>query len=217
MPEAENNIEGRQQNKSDVAILLIDWINDLEFPGGDKLLTAALPAAEKMAALKTRAKRDGVPIIYVNDNFGHWQSDFRKLLAHCLQDEVRGKPLAELLKPEADDYFVLKPKHSAFFSTTLDLLLKYLEVKKLILTGLTGDICVLFTANDAYMRDYQLFIPADCTASLESRDNQAALDYMARVLKADIQPSTAIHFDETTKSLESSTLHTASSATPNQI
>jgi nicotinamidase-related amidase len=217
MPEAEKNIEGSEQTKSDVAILLIDWINDLEFPGGDKLLKAALPAAESTAALKIRAKAVGVPIIYVNDNFGHWQSDFRKLLAHCLQDKVCGKPIAELLKPEPDDYFVLKPKHSAFFSTTLNLLLEYLEVRKLILTGLTGDICVLFTANDAYMRDYQLFVPADCVASLESQDNQQALDYMARVLKAEIQPSTKITFDEMTKSLKEKKTRAASSPTLKQI
>ncbi len=217
MPEAGKNIKGREQKKSDVAILLIDWINDLEFPGGDKLLKSALSAAESTAALKTRAKDVSVPIIYVNDNFGHWQSDFRKLLAHCLQDEVRGKPVAELLKPEADDYFVLKPKYSAFFSTTLSLLLEYLEVKKLILTGLTGDICVLFTANDAYMRDYQLLIPEDCVASLESQGNQQALDYMARVLKAEIRPSTKITFDAMTKSLKENKTRAAASPTLKQI
>lgn len=217
MSGAEQNIEGSQQKKSDVAILLIDWINDLEFPGGDKLFASALPAAKTIARLKSRAKKVGVPIIYVNDNFGHWQSDFRKLLAHCLQDGVRGKPIAELLEPEANDYFVLKPKHSGFFSTTLDVLLEYLEVKKLILTGLTGDICVLFTAIDAYMRDYRVLVPADGVASLESQDTEQALDYMSRVLKADIQPSTAITFDEMTKSIKEKTSHAFAAPTPEQI
>jgi nicotinamidase-related amidase len=105
---------------------------------------------------------------------------------------VRGQPLAEQLRPEQDDSFVLKPKHSGFYATTLDLLLRYLHVTTVILTGLTGDICVLFTANDAYMRDFHLAVPADCVASQDSEENRHALLHMQRVLKADIQPSTAL-------------------------
>src|SRR5207248_2360578 len=108
-------------------------------------------------ALKKRAKAAGIPAIYVNDNFGIWQSDFRSVVRHCLEDGVCGAPIARLLAPEADDYFVLKPKHSGFYSTTLDILLDYLGVRALILTGIAANICVLFTANDAYMRDFRLF------------------------------------------------------------
>ena len=150
--------------------------------------------AERLAALKRRAKEAQVPVIYVNDNFGRWQSDFNKLLDHCLTDGVCGRPVVERLRPESDDYFVLKPKHSGFFSTTLDILLEYLQVKTVILTGLTGDICVLFTANDAYMRDFNLVVPADCVASADPEENRHALEHMRRVLKADIRPSTEIDF-----------------------
>jgi nicotinamidase-related amidase len=143
-------------------------------------------------ALKARAKQAGIPSIYVNDNFGRWQSDFRKLIRHCLAHDVRGKPLASLLKPDEDDYFVLKPKHSGFYSTTLDLLLTYLGVKTLVLTGIAGNICVLFTANDAYMRDYHLIIPTDCVASNTVKENNNALELMKNVLKADVRPSTEL-------------------------
>jgi nicotinamidase-related amidase len=187
-----DDLHGNVPDETDVALLLIDVINDLEFDGGEALLTQALPMAERIAALKRRAKQAGIPAIYVNDNFGRWQSDFTKLLAHCLADKVRGQPLAERLQPEPDDYFVLKPKHSGFYSTTLDLLLRYLKVTTVILTGLTGDICVLFTANDAYMRDFHLLVPADCVASLYPDENRHALTHMQRVLKADIRPSTAL-------------------------
>jgi nicotinamidase-related amidase len=176
-----------------VALLLIDVINDLEFDGGEALLTHALPMATQIAALKRRAAQLGIPAIYVNDNFGRWQSDFAKLLAHCLDDGVRGQPLAEQLRPASDDYFVLKPKHSGFYATTLDLLLRYLHVTTVILTGLTGDICVLFTANDAYMRDFRLIVPADCVASQDPEENWHALRHMYRVLKADIRPSTSLN------------------------
>ena len=175
-----------------IALLMIDVINDLAFADGNKLLQQALPMAKRLAALKHRAKRLGIPRIYVNDNFGRWQSDFQKVLRHCLSEESRGKPLATLLRPDTEDYFVLKPKHSGFYSTTLELLLQALGVHTLILTGIAGNICVLFTANDAYMRDYALVIPADCIASNTVHANKSALHLMQHVLKADIRPSTAL-------------------------
>src|SRR3954466_15852292 len=182
MPAKNEDLHGNVPDKAAVALLLIDVINDLEFENGEQLLRHALPAARKIAELKERARAAKVPVIYVNDNFGRWQSDFKKLLEHCLAEDVRGRPVAELLKPDEDaDYFVLKPKHSGFFSTTLDILLDYLQVKTLVLTGLTGDICVLFTASDAYMRDFHLYVPADCVASADPEENEHALEHMRRV------------------------------------
>ena len=176
-----------------MALLLIDVINDLEFEGGEKLLLHALPAARRIAEFKKRCAVAGIPAIYVNDNFGKWRSDFKKLISHCVDDNTRGREIVELLKPEPDDYFVLKPKHSGFYSTTLDLLLKHLGAETLILAGFTADICILFTANDAYMRDYHLVIPSDCVASQDEAENQRALKFMERVLKADVSPSTKAH------------------------
>ena len=100
-----------------------------------------------------------MPSIYVNDNFGRWQSRFDQIVQHCLQDNVRGKPFVERLIPDEDDYFVLKPKHSGFYQTPLELLLKHLGATRLILTGVSTNSCVLFTANDAYMRDLELIVP----------------------------------------------------------
>ena len=187
-----SDLHGNAPDSSAVALLLIDVINDLDFEGGDKLVRHALPAARVIAAFKKRCVDAGIPAIYVNDNFGKWQSDFKKLVSHCLDDKTRGREIAELLKPAPDDYFVLKPKHSGFYSTTLDLLLKHLGARTLILAGFTADICILFTANDAYMRDYRLVIPADCVASQDETENQRALKFMGRVLKADIRSSSTI-------------------------
>ena len=192
---ANNDLHGSAPDHSEIAIILIDVINDLEFEDGEKLLQAALPAAKQIARLKDRGRRAKVPIIYVNDNFGRWRSDFKKIVKHCLEDDVRGRPIAKLLAPDEEDYFVLKPKHSGFFSTSLDLLLEYLGVRTLVIGGFAGNNCVLFTANDAYMRDYNLIIPADCTASNEPADNDNALRQMRDVLKADTRPSNEIDFD----------------------
>lgn len=191
-----SDLHGSAPDSSPVALLLIDVINDLEFEGGEKLLRHALPAARRIAAFKKRCEDAGIPAIYVNDNFGKWRSDFKKLVSHCLDDNTRGREIVELLKPAGDDYFVLKPKHSGFYSTTLDLLLKHLGADTLILAGFTADICILFTANDAYMRDYRLVIPADCVASQDETENQRALKFMERVLKANIPPSPEINPNE---------------------
>jgi nicotinamidase-related amidase len=181
---------------ADTALVLIDVINDLEFDGGEKLLEHALPMADSLAVLKRSAKAAGIPAIYTNDNFGRWRSDFPKLVQHCLQENIRGRPVVARLTPEEDDYFVLKPKHSAFFQTNPEILLDYLGVETVILTGMAGDICVLFSANDAYMRDFRIIVPPDCVASEDAERNRQVLALMQRVLKADITPSAELKLDE---------------------
>ena len=194
MPAKNEDLHGSAPDKCDVALLLIDVINDLDFPEGDQLLRHALPMARKIADLKRRARAERVPVVYVNDNFGRWRSDFNAQVEHCFQDDSRGKPVVELLRPGEDDYFVLKPKHSGFFSTTLDTLLEYLGTKAVVLTGLAANICVLFTANDAYMRDLHLVVPSDCVASNTEEENRYALEQMRKVLKADTRPSADLSF-----------------------
>ena len=169
---------------SSSALLLIDVINDFEFPAAARLMKPALPAAERLAALRRKAKAAGMPVIYVNDNFGRWQSDFREQIERCCGEECPGHPVARLLAPDRGDYFVLKPKHSGFYSTSLDVLLGFLGTRTLVLGGFATDICVLYTANDAYMRDFKLVIAADGVAAETSKGNEAALAHMKERLKA---------------------------------
>ena len=195
MPRSSHDLHGSAPDKSEAALLLIDVINDFDFEEGDQLLQLALPVGKNIAELKKRAKAAGIPSIYVNDNFGRWQSDFKKIVAHCSREEAKGKSFVKLLLPDDDDYFVLKPKHSGFYSTTLELLLTHLGAKNLILTGIAGNNCVLFTANDAYMRDFKIFTPADCVVSNTEQDNQHALKQMETVLKADLTPGSELDLE----------------------
>jgi nicotinamidase-related amidase len=185
-------MNGGEMEQAPTALLLVDVINDMDFPGSQQLVRQAIPMARRLAALKARAAAAGIPAIYINDNFGKWRSDFRRLVAHCTEDDVPGREVARILRPTEEDYFVLKPKHSAFFDTTLDTLLEYLETETVILTGIAGNICVLFSANDAYMRDLRVCVPSDCTVSNTREENDYALKQMQTVLKADITPSDAL-------------------------
>jgi nicotinamidase-related amidase len=196
MPSKHGDLHGNVPDQCSVALVLIDVINDMEFDSGAALLKNALPAARRLAELRRRAKEAHVPVIYVNDNFGKWRSDFRRQLGHVLEDGVRGQPVAELLRPDEKDYFVLKAKHSGFYHTQLDLLIDYLKVKTLILTGLTTDICVLFTASDAYMRDLEIIVPTDCVAAANKEHHDRALEHMERVLDVKTVLSTELDLFE---------------------
>lgn len=192
MPARNEDLHGFVPEKCSAALLLIDVINDMEFPGSEALAERAVPMAHRIAELKQRAKEAGIPRIYVNDNFGRWKSDFRAVIEHVLEDGVRGEEVARILRPEDDDYFVLKPKHSAFFETTLDILLTYLGVDTVILTGVAGNICILFSANDAYMRDFNVVVPRDCVASNTKDENEYALEQIRTVLKGDTRESSQL-------------------------
>ncbi len=194
-PARNPDLHGNVPESSPVALLLIDVINDMAFEGAESLVRQAVPMAHRIAALKKRARAAKIPAVYINDNFGRWQSDFRKLVDHVLHDGVPGEEVARLLEPAEDDYFVLKPKHSAFFETTLDTLLAYLGATTLILTGVAGNICILFSANDAYMRDYVLWVPSDCTVSNTEEENAYALQQIEKVLKGNVTASSELDLE----------------------
>ena len=189
-----SNIRGSRARRHPFALLLVDVINELEFDGGATLLPKAVAMARRIAALKARAVRAGAPCIYVNDNFKQWRSDFRTLIDRCLHGGVRGEPVARLLAPAEDDYFVLKPLHSGFYSTALDLLLRELGSERLVICGLATEGCVLFTASDAYIRGFEIFVPRDGCASESAARHRGALDIMRKMLKADTRASAKIRF-----------------------
>jgi nicotinamidase-related amidase len=176
------------------ALLLIDVINDLKFDGSEQLVEQAEPMSKRLAAFKRRAVAAGVPVIYVNDNFGQWRSDFRWTVAHCTSPKSPGRTISRRLRPTSKDYFVLKPKHSGFFATTLDTLLEELKITRVVVTGIAGNICVLFTANDAYMRGLRVFAPSDCIVSNTPEENEHALRQIATVLKAITAPASRLAF-----------------------
>jgi len=190
------DLHGNVPDKSPVVLLLIDVVNDLDFEGNEAIVKSARFMAKRIKTLKVRATRAGIVSIYVNDNFGRWKSDFNAQVKHCLEQKSPGQFLAQILRPDPKDYFVLKPKHSGFFSTTLDTVLRYLEAHTLILTGIAADRCVLFTANDAFLRDYRVFVPSDCVVSNTAEEKRSALALMERVLRADVSRSDTLNLSQ---------------------
>ena len=176
-----------KESKTKFALLIIDIINPFDFEHGRTLSTHTAKIAEPLFQLKQLCKAKNIPIIYINDHYNLWQANLETIYQKCLND--LNESILSKLKPEQEDFFLIKPKHSAFYGTALNTLLYHLGVKSLILTGIAGNICVLFSANDAYMREYTLFVPKDCIASVAEEDNQYALRMMENVLGATIDES----------------------------
>lgn len=176
------------------AVLLIDVINAFNFEGCEPIVAAAKQAAPAIRALADKARTQGVPVIYANDNFGQWRSDFKSTLEACAAPDKPGHEITEQLRPQEGDYFVLKPMHSAFYATPLELVLRELGVDSLILAGFATDLCVLFTAHDAHMRGFGLSLPEDCTASNSPEITQRALAHLRDALTCNTGLSVTLDF-----------------------
>ncbi len=190
-----SDLHGSAPDTHHTALLLIDVINRFDFDRGRELLKNVLPLAPCIAALAGRARRQGVPVIYINDNFGRWQSNFQQLIDRALAPDSPGNGFVRQVAPEECDYFVLKPKHSGFYQTPLEILLKHLGAQRVILAGVCTNSCILFTANDAYMRDLQIAVPEDCVTACSEREHRAALEELRSMLKADTSISTEVDLD----------------------
>jgi nicotinamidase-related amidase len=172
------------------ALVVIDFFNPRGFDGHQTLARASLRAAQRTARLKARLAHAGIPALYANDNFGHWEAEFSAIVDACRKVPGPAAEIANVLAPASGDRSILKPRHSAFYGTPLEFMLEAMGTRQLILTGVSADSCIMFTAHDAYVREFKLWIPADCVASDKPAHTRAALVHMQRVLRARIGDST---------------------------
>jgi nicotinamidase-related amidase len=179
---------GLPSGSSTTVLLILDMISRFEFPDGAATARAATRIAPRIARLKARVRGQGFAVLYVNDNPGRWRSDGPALIADAAADDSRGRAVMQVLQPSAEDYLILKPRHSAFFATPLEVLLENMNAKRLILTGVSSHQCVLFTANAAHVRNYELIIPSDCVGAPTVSQNRLALAYFKRALNARVVP-----------------------------
>lgn len=181
---------------SPAVLVLIDVINHFEFPDGEKILRQALQIAPRLSRLKKRAQRAGLSTIYVNDNFGQWRSDASRLLDYCVRPEALGKEFVEQIQPDKNDYFVLKPMHSGFYQTPLEILLRYLGASTLVLCGLTTNSCIVCTAHDARMRELKLYVPSDCSAARTAKEHRQAIEHIRMMTDASVAPSAKLRLKQ---------------------
>lgn len=180
-----NRDKNEVKSMKKTALLMIDMINNFNFHEGDLLLDNTKEILPNLSKLKKYAKKNDFPIIYINDHYDTWDTDYKQIAQTCLSP--KNEDVIEQGIPGKEDYFIMKPQMSGFFRTPLRSLLEQLEIQHLILAGVAGNICVLFTANDAHMRGYSLHVPENCVASNTDRHNHEALKLMAEVFNADIK------------------------------
>lgn len=172
----------RDAERGRVALLIADMINCFDFEGADRLKPKAHAVGDAILKLRDQMEARGAPVIYVNDNFGEWHSEKSKLVerAHAAAPE-----LIDRIAPREADYFIIKPQFSGFYATNLPVLLPKLGVSRLVLAGVAADICVLFTAADAHMRDYALWVPSDAVAAQSDERACWALEIIRNSLGAE--------------------------------
>jgi nicotinamidase-related amidase len=179
---------------SRTALLIVDVINPLDFAGGAAFVPKALRIARAIDRLARRARSAGVPVIFVNDNFGRWRSDIEGLIDFVARPTNPGAALVKVLRPDGRDFVVLKSTLSGFYQTPLDAMLRMGGVRQVVVTGLVTGNCVLLTAADAYMRDYKVIVPSDCVTDQTETKQAAALTKLADVMKATVRPSSRLRF-----------------------
>lgn len=181
----------RDSPRGNTALVILDMISEMDFAGAAAIRGQVEQAAKTILTLRDAADKAGLPVIYVNDNFGEWHSERYRLVERALGGEA-GREIVARLAPRDGDYFVIKPQFSGFYATNLPVLLPKLGVDRLVLTGMAADICVLFTAADAHMRDYQLWIPEDAVAAQTSERRRWALEIMKQSMGAETRPATKL-------------------------
>ena len=175
------------------ALVVIDVLNSYDHEDAERLVESMGPAVPQIAQLVGRARDEQVPVIYVNNNYGHWNSSSAELLEIALK-HGRHPELVEPLRPPPDASFVIKARHSIFYETPLEYLLRQLEVSRIMLCGQVTEQCILYSALDAYVRHFGVAVPIDAVAHIHADLADAALQMMRRNMSADIQPAAECAF-----------------------
>jgi nicotinamidase-related amidase len=180
---ADNDTEDRAPS----ALVVVDMITTYDFPDADAVAQHAPDVVENIAGLLDRARKDGVQVIYVNDNYGDWNSSHEELYEKAMEGEH--PELVEPLAPQEGDAFVIKARHSIFYSTPLEYLLATQGLGRVVLTGQVTEQCILYSALDAYVRNFRLAVVEDAVAHIDDELAASALRMMERNMDADIETS----------------------------
>ncbi len=171
------------------ALIIVDMIHD--FVDGKFGSEGAQAIVPKIKKLIDWAREKKIPIIYLKDSHTPEDPELRVWGEHAMEG-TWGSEIVDELKPEKRDIVIPKKTYSGFFDTHLDSILKELEVKEVILTGVSTNICVQHTAADAFFRGYEVTVVSDATAAIDPSTHNSALDYMKLVYGANIKTADEI-------------------------
>ncbi|MBM7440236.1 cysteine hydrolase family protein [Streptomyces sp. HB132] len=174
------------------ALIVIDMLNTYGHPDAEHLIPSVREALPHIVGLIGRARDRGVPVIYVNDNFGQWRSHHGEIIETTLAGPHRR--LVEPVLPDADSLFVIKARHSIFYETPLSYLLSQLDVNRVVLCGQVTEQCVLYSALDAHIRHLDVTVPDDAVAHIHRDLAQASLRLMERNMNASIRKAASVEF-----------------------
>ena len=169
------------------ALLLVDVINGFRHEDGEKLLVSFRERHAPLVRAVDDARARNVPVVYANDNFGAWDGDSKRLIEEAKQGEA-GELVARIA-PKEGDRFVVKPRYSAFDHTPLVLILRELEVERILLAGAATEMCVVQTAIDAKEEGFKVSILADACATTDPEIERLALRYAAEIVGARVERS----------------------------
>ena len=166
------------------AVLVVDMLNAYDHEDADRLAESVRTAVPRITALIERARADDVPVIWVNDNYGDWNTSAAELSQNAL--DGRHPDLVEPLLPGDDDPFVLKTRHSVFFSTALEYLLESSDVGRIVLTGQVTEQCILYSAVDGYVGHFEVAVARDGVAHIYEHLAEASFEMMERNMHAEV-------------------------------
>jgi nicotinamidase-related amidase len=168
------------------ALLLVDVVNDFRHEDGDALLGSFRARHGALVAAVGAARERAIPVVYANDNFGGWHGDASRLVREAVERGRAGE-LVAAVAPRDGDRFVVKPRYSAFDHTPLVLVLRDLEVERILLAGAATERCVIQTAIDAKEEGFKVTILADACATTDERMETLALEYAEEIVGAVVE------------------------------
>lgn len=187
---ARQQSNGRQGRS---ALVVVDMLNRYEHDEGEELARSVADSVAQIRALIDRARKEQVPLVYVNDNYGNWNTSAGELAERAMSG--RYPELVQPVLPPREAAFVLKARHSIFFGTPLEYVLDSLEVDRLVLTGQVTEQCILYSGLDAYVRHIRVAVPRDGVAHIHRHLAESALEMMERNMSASVVSSADCEFD----------------------